>query len=98
MNGEQRINFYSIKDVGMNFFCPPFLAHSDDDAKRMVRDSIEPDSVLSRFPRDYHLYRVGSMSSVAGIDNNVQECLCSVNDLIRDEVRRESTEEVSIGE
>lgn len=98
MNGEQRLYFYSIKDVGMGFYCPPFLAHSDDDAKRMVRDSIEPGSVLSRFPRDYHLYRVGSMSSAVGIDDNTSECVCSVNDLIRDEVRCDSTEEVSIGE
>ncbi len=91
MNEAQRINFYSIKDVGMNFFCPPFLANSDDDAKRMVRDSIEPNSVLSRFPRDYHLYRVGSMNSRSGIDNNDLLCICSVNDLVRPEVLAETT-------
>lgn len=96
MNGEQRVFFYSIKDVGMNFFCPPFLANSDIDAQRMIRDSIEPNSVLARFPRDYHLYRVGSMSSVNGIDNNQMECICSVNDIIRAEVRAPEGEEVQI--
>lgn len=94
MNGEQRINLYSIKDVGLNFFCPPFLAHSDDDAKRIVRDSIEKNSVLSRFPCDYHVYRVGSMSSVKGLDNNTLECICSVNDIIRPELRADMPEEV----
>lgn len=83
---EDRINFYSLKDVGMNFFCPPFLASSDVEAKRMVRDAIEPNSTLARFPRDYHLYRVGSMSSENGIDDNSTVCLCSVNDLIRPEI------------
>lgn len=98
---EQRVFFYSLKDVNMKFFAPPFLASSDVDAKRMVRDSIEPGSILSRYPADYHLYRVGSMSSLKGIDDGSQEMLCSVNDIIRDDVRCPdgiSPEEVTSGE
>lgn len=95
---EQRVYFYSLMDKPMGFFAPPFLASSDADAKRMVRDSIEPGSILSRYPADYHLYRLGSMSSVKGIDDGSQECLCSVNDIIRDDVRRPDGEEESVSE
>ena len=95
---EQRVYFYSLLDKPMNFFAPPFLASSDADAKRMVRDSIEPGSILSRYPADYHLYRLGSMSSVKGIDDVFQDCVCSVNDIIRDDVRRPDGEEVPDGE
>lgn len=79
----ERINFYSVKDVAMNFFCPPFQARSDAEAKALIRNSIEPGSVLSRFPADYHLYRVGSMNSSTGIDDCTAICIASVTDIIR---------------
>ena len=79
----ERINFYSIKDVAMNYFAPPFQARSDAEAKSLIRNSIEPGSVLSRFPADYHLYRVGGMNSQTGIDDCNAVCIASVTDIIR---------------
>lgn len=76
--------FYSLKDVSLNFFLPPFLANSDVEAKRFIRDSIEPNSQLARYPADYHLYRLGVCTSDDGIVGNVKECICSVTDIIRD--------------
>lgn len=79
----ERINFYAIKDVAMSFFAPPFLARSDGEAKSLIRNSIEPGSILSRFPADYHLYRVGGMNSQTGIDDCESVCIASVTDIIR---------------
>lgn len=82
---HNQIGVYSIKDVHMNIFCPPFFAQSHDDAKRMIADAIEPNSILARFPADYHLYFCGCFDSAAGIlaDSIAGLCVCSITDLVR---------------
>lgn len=90
------IFLYSIRDVAIGHYAPPFLARSDAEAKAMVRDAIEPGSVLARFPRDYQLYRIGEMNEKDGLVDNKCECLCSVYDLARREVV-EATETATEG-
>lgn len=88
---SNQIFLYSIKDVVMGHLAPPFFATSDISAKSMVRDAIEPGSVLSRFPRDYHLYRLGIVDEIHGIVSTTQECVCSVYDLARSETLVETS-------
>lgn len=80
------VYLYSIRDVAIGHYAPPFLARSDADAKAMVRDAMEPGSILARFPRDYQLYRIGEMTEKEGLVDNKTECVCSVYDLSRREV------------
>lgn len=80
------IFLYAIRDVAIGHYAPPFLARSDADAKALVRDAMEPGSVLARFPRDYQLYRIGEMDEKEGLVDNKCECVCSVYDLARIEV------------
>lgn len=80
------IYLYAIRDVAIGHYAPPFLARSDAEAKAMVRDAMEPGSVLARFPRDYQLYRIGEMNEKDGLVDNKCECVCSVYDLARREV------------
>ena len=75
-------NFYAIRDVDTGYFCPPFIAMHDVDAKRMIRDSIEEKSVLHLYPSHYHLYRVGSFDGSTGQMSCNFECICSVSDLV----------------
>lgn len=77
-----RVYLYSIKDVDAQVFAPPFLAYGDAEAKQLVRDAIEPNSMLHRFPLHYHLYRVASMVPETGAVEADKECVCSVNDLV----------------
>lgn len=84
------INLYSIRDVQIGHFCPPFLAHSDNEAKSVVRDAMEVNSILARFPRDYQLYRIGVMTEAEGLTDNTKECVCSVYDIARREVLDET--------
>lgn len=80
------IFLYAIRDVSIGHYAPPFLARSDSEAKAMVRDAMEPGSVLARFPRDYQLYRIGEMTEKDALVDNHCECVCSVYDLARREV------------
>lgn len=73
---------YSIYDVDMGIFAPPFLASSHEQAMAMVRDAIDEGSVLHRFPSHYHLYYVGVFDSRHCFVETCQFCLCSVSDLV----------------
>ena len=72
---------YSIKDVDTGSFAPPFLAHGDTEAKQMVRDAIEPRSMLHLYPSHYHLYRVGGIDLSNGEVVPNLMCICSIGDL-----------------
>lgn len=74
--------FYAIRDVDTGYFCPPFMATSDNDAKCMIRDSIEAKSVLHLYPSHYHVYRVGAFDGATGAMTPAFECICSVSDLV----------------
>lgn len=76
------ISFYSVYDVDMQVYAPPFLSRSDDEAKTMLRDAIEEGSVLHKFPAHYHLYRVGVFDSKEAITDFNPFCVCSVGDLV----------------
>lgn len=75
------INLYSIKDVDTGTFAPPFLAYDDIEAKQMVRDAIEPRSMLHLYPSHYHLYRLAAMEPATGDVTPDKMCVCSVGDL-----------------
>ena len=77
------INLYSLRDVDIGNYAPPFLAADDNEAKQILRDAIQPDSALHLYPSHYHLYRVGVFSGDTGrVVDTEAECLCSVNDLV----------------
>lgn len=77
------INLYSIRDVDMGNYAPPFLATDDTEAKQIVRDAIQPGSALHRFPSSYHLYRVGTFDGDLGkVTDTATECIASVGDLV----------------
>lgn len=83
---SNQVGLYSLYDKNIGMFCPPFFAQSDDDAKRMVADAIEVDSILARFPSDYLLYRCGTFDSAVGVFDYSNTVLCSVLDIARREV------------
>lgn len=92
---SSKLGIYSIKDKHIGMHLPPFLASSDDEAKRIVADSIEPNSVLARFPADYQLIREGVFDSKRGISRDPDDCvpdvLCSITDIIRQKVLDETS-------
>ena len=75
------IYLYSIKDVDTGRYAPPYLAYDDGEAKQMVRDAIEPMSMLHMYPSHYHLYRVADMDTETGDVTPDKVCVCSVGDL-----------------
>ena len=50
---------YSIRDGKAETYSPPFLARSDGEAIRMVMQSLDGASQLSRFPDDFTLFQIG---------------------------------------
>lgn len=75
------IYLFAIKDVDTGSFAPPFLAYGDTEAKQMVRDAIEPRSMLHLYPAHYHLYRVAVMDPATGDVTPDKMCVCSIGDL-----------------
>lgn len=75
------IYLYSVKDVDTGAFAPPFLAYGDTEAKQMLRDAIEPRSMLHLYPAHYHLYRVAVFDPANGDVTPDKICVCSVGDL-----------------
>lgn len=75
------IYLYSVKDVDTGAFAPPFMASGDTEAKQMLRDAIEPRSMLHLYPAHYHLYRVAVMDPATGDVTPDKMCVCSVGDL-----------------
>lgn len=74
---------YSVRDLDLGFFMPPFLANSDEEAKAMLRDAAEGNSVLAKFPASYHLYRVASFDAKEKDPVSPDTiCVCSCSDLI----------------
>lgn len=56
------MRMYSLHDTKAGRFTPPFLASSDEEAKRIVymTASTGQASMLSQFPGDFTLYMVGT--------------------------------------
>ena len=94
--GNSMCGIYCIKDKHAGMFLPPFLASGDDEAKRIVGDSVEPGSVLGRYPADFQLIRCGTFDAKCGIvrdpAENLPDVLCSVTDIIREDVIAKSLE------
>jgi len=57
---------YSIRDVQTDTFAPPFLAATVGELDRMMLQSLEQESMLSRFPSDYAVYRIGEFDTSNG--------------------------------
>lgn len=59
---------YSIFDTKASLFGGPFFAFNDGVAQRNVAASVRGgDSLLSKFPEDYQLFRVGAFDDQSGI-------------------------------
>lgn len=80
------IKFYSIKDKHINMLTPPFMASSEEEAKRIVSDATEVGSQLAKFPEDYILCRVGDFDSDSGFNDTRIVFVCSMRDVIRPEI------------
>lgn len=80
------MNFYSIKDKHVNMYSPPFLSASDEDARKVISDSVEVGSVLAKFPEDYILVRLAEFDPVKGFVSVETGFVCSMRDIVRSEI------------
>ena len=62
------MNVYSIHDTKAERFTPPFLAPTDEEAKRCVFMAVRGNSgMLSQFPEDFTLFRVATWDECSGV-------------------------------
>lgn len=80
------MNFYSIKDKHVNMFTPPFLSASDEDARKVISDSVEVGSILAKFPEDYILVKLAEFDPVKGFVSIDVAFVCSMRDIVRNEI------------
>lgn len=56
---HNEVAFYAIKDEQLCYFSVPFCCANDREACAIVRNSIEPNSALSKHRDCFSLYKVG---------------------------------------
>lgn len=81
------INFYSVKDKHANLFYPPFPARSEEEAKKIISDSVDVGSLIAKFPADFILCYVGTFDFQQGFEFiEGVDFICSMTDIIRTEI------------
>lgn len=75
---------YSVYDKATCIYSNPFVCLRDAEAVRAFRQILdEPNTVYSKYPDDFALYRLGDFSDVTGvIITTTQEPICQGTDLI----------------
>lgn len=76
---------YSLKDIKTDSFGSVFEAKSDEAAKRSISHhcDIDPDTLFSRYPDDYQLWKIGAFNRNSGVFISVPEYMCTVKALLR---------------
>ena len=77
------MKIYSIYDTATEQYAPPFFADNDKIAKKIVKGSFVPGSMLLQFPGDYELWLIGDF----GLDDGVivqgaKSEICSLSELV----------------
>lgn len=88
-----RMNLYSVLDVQVKSFCPPFSAVNDAVAKRdFAYAANDLTTNVGRYPSDYKLYCIGSFDDEIGeVRNDVHRSLGYASAFVQ---RNEETENV----
>lgn len=60
-------SMYTVLDEKAGKIGPVFLCNSDDEAERMVSIALEKDSLVTRYPADFALLRLGDIALSTGI-------------------------------
>lgn len=77
------VNLYAIKDVATNSFGVLFEARTDQEASRMCQQHIQTrtDDLMSLYPQDYQLFRMGRYDRASGVLSSDQEYIAPLNQL-----------------
>lgn len=79
------IGVYCIFDVKSKRMNAPIFLVNDEVAKRGVLASMSSDIVLSKFPEDFILYRLGDFSERDGLSvYDEKVVVCSLSDLAKE--------------
>lgn len=76
------MNFYSVYDLDLERYVSPFLAPSDAAAKAMVRDSLNPGSILGQYPKKFDLVLIGTWDESKGITGTNIKYICNIASLV----------------
>jgi len=79
------LRMFSVQDLKLGAFSPPFSASNEATAVRTVSDmlSANPRHPFALHPGDYVLYEVGQFDELTGmVVQGVPRSVCSVSDLV----------------
>lgn len=73
------ISIYSIRDIKVNAFRPPFTARNAAEAQRILSGALTQKNQLSEYPQDFDLYYIGELNDTSGqLDGVKPELICSL--------------------
>ena len=89
-NPQQELELYSIKDLKIQKFLPPFFASNREEATRLMREQVNyKSSLINSFPSDYELYFLGTFSDFTGeIANDNPLLVCNLEALKQDDSKQ----------
>jgi len=73
------ISIYSIRDIKVNAYRPPFTARNSAEAMRILSGALQQQNQLSEYPQDFELYYIGELNDTSGqLDGVKPELICSL--------------------
>lgn len=83
------MNVYSVRDRMIDYFLPPFLAPSDNEAIAAIAAAVnsEGDHALTKAPKDFEIWRLAYIEetgTVKGPPERLRNCLTLIRDSIRE--------------
>ncbi len=82
------MKLFSVYDLKAEVYAPPFLAHNEEVARRMIAEACEDTRIsLAKYPADYQLRMVGEWSEDDGLLGSHERCyprvIASVEEILK---------------
>lgn len=85
-----KLNIYTVFDSAVGAYMRPFVMQSDGQAVREFMDQAKnPETVVSRHPEDYALFRVGMFDDNKGeLVHEIPTCLARAHEVLAIQERK----------
>jgi len=77
------ISIFSIRDIKVNAYRPPFTARNAAEAQRIIAGALTQKNQLSEYPQDFELFYIGELNDTSGqLDGVKPEFISSLLSLL----------------
>ncbi len=86
---------YTLKDIKVEVYLPPFIAENHETAERLLLDSASNESIIYKHLEDFQIYQIGEFNKDTGELSSVpHKSLGLVEDIFRKTAQHEKQAEI----